>query len=120
MAGGMRGDLTARPVKFIPTLIHTPLVINVGSPAVGIPSTWIPAGTSGAYICCDTLGGGVKFAFVGAADISTPNVPTTQWGYDLGPGQAFTIRDNIDLINKIQFFAITGTAGRISFLPFTE
>ncbi len=106
---GVRGFLTSRPILFLPSLINTFLSINT---TATIPSTWIPNGASGAFICCDTLGGGVKLMFGTAAG--------TNWGLDIGPGQHFEIRDNPDLLTKMNFASISGTAGKISFIFFTE
>ncbi|MDP3982452.1 MAG: hypothetical protein Q8Q65_00040 [bacterium] len=106
----MREHLTMRPLLLMTPLVNTPLTVS--TVAVTIPSTWIPNGTSSAWLGCDSLGGGVKFAF--GSD------PSTIFGMDLVPGQVLEIRNNENLISNIKLIRATATDGKISFLPFCE
>jgi hypothetical protein len=106
----MRRYLTSRPYLPIASLVSTPLI--VGTTPGGFPSSWIPSGASGAWIQCDSLSGGVKFAF--------GTNPNTLWGLDLMPGHIFEIRDSPEMLASIRFVRASGTDGRITFHPFLD
>lgn len=106
----MRRYLTSRPFYPIVTAVQTSVLVS-DTPA-GVPSTWIPGNATGAFISCDTLGGGVKFAF--GTD------PNTLWGIDLAPGDIFTIHDSPEMLASIRFVRISATSGRVSIIPFMD